>query len=361
LALKLPEVPLAEKYYLSPTKVRKFPVDLYWCHDCNHVQQLDVVHPWIVWENYIFNPMKKMRDHFEAFASTFTSIPGFVIDIGSNDGSLLAQFKTRGAKVLGVDAAEQIAQAATDSGIETIGDLLDEKVAKEIVSRHGQADLVTAFNVFAHNDDLSGMLESIKILLKQNGKFCFECQYLVDILDKTLFPTIFHEHLSHHSVTSLQAFFKRHGMVLQHVERNNIQHGSIIGTVGFEGEADKTVTGLLALESSITIDSVRQFGKRIVKGKDFYECGYGAAHSGPTIQALLGFEVKYIVDDHPQKCGKWYGETRIISTENLLRWMPTETFILAWVHQKRIIENNQEYIRRGGRFYTSVFDPQDQL
>lgn len=355
LACKFPEVQLADKYYSVPTKVPTFPVDLYWCHDCKHVQQLDVVFPEILWEDYIFNPMQKMRDHFEQFAET-QSTPQFAIDIGSNDGSLLETFKRRGSRVLGVDAAENVAKSATAAGFPTIGKMLDKEVAYQIVSQYGKADLVTAFNVFAHTDDLQGMLEAIKILMKPEGKFCFEAQYLVDILDKTLFPTLFHEHLSHHSITALSAFFKRNGMALLDVTRNNIQHGSIIGTVGFSGDPDSSVTDLLFLEDKITIDSVREFGKRVerLKGKDFYECGYGASHSGPTIQALLGFEVRYIVDDHPQKVGKWYGETRVISTEHLLRWQPPETFVLAWVHQKKIIESNQEYVRRGGRFYTSV-------
>ena len=358
LAAKFPEVPLADKYYSVPTKVPTWPVDLYWCHDCKHVQQLDVVYPEILWEDYIFNPMQKMRDHFEDFAKTFKEAPAFVIDIGSNDGSLLATFKSRTSRVLGVDAASNVADEATSKGIPTIGNLLDKETAYQIVADHGKADLVTAFNVFAHTDDLQGMLESIKILMKPEGKFCFEAQYLVDILDKTLFPTLFHEHLSHHSVTSLSSFFKRNGMVLLRVERNAVQHGSIIGTVGFSGEPESSVTDLLFMESGITIEEVKNFGKRVQLkkgiGKDFYECGYGASHSGPTIQALLGFEVRYIVDDHPQKCGKWYGETRVISTDHLMRWLPPETFVLAWVHQKRIIESNQDYVKRGGRFYTSV-------
>ena len=344
-----PEVPLAEKYFTEPTKVPKAPVDLYWCHDCRHVQQLDVVYPQYLWDEYIFNPMQKMKDHFIEFSKTVPGV-GLIVDIGSNDGSLLRPFKDRGWDVLGIEANQEIADRATKSGIPTLAGMFR---GLEV-----QADVVTAFNVFAHNDDLDGMLKNIKKMLKPTGRFIFEAQYLVDILDKTLFPTLFHEHLSHHSVTALNSWFKRNGMRLIHVDRNDIQHGSIIGTVVFEDgiETDSTVTDLLWLEQDIGPSTLRRFGGKVerMKGKEFYECGYGAAHSGPTIMSLLGFEVGYIIDDHPQKVGKFAGTIPVLPTSRLLENQPDETFILAWVHQRRIIENNQEYIDRGGRFYTSI-------
>jgi SAM-dependent methyltransferase len=297
--------------------------------------------------------MKKMRDHFDEFSGTFENAPAFVIDIGSNDGSLLESFRRRGSRVLGVDAARDIAREATRNGIPTVGEMLDCRVAEKIVSEHGKAELVTAFNVFAHNDDLSGMLDAIKILMKPEGRFCFEAQYLGDILDKALFATLFHEHLSHHSVGSLFKFFKKHGMTLVDVKRNDIQHGSIIGTAVLgKGEISENVTDLIWEEGWINKETVWRFGRKVsdIRNRITYKgWGYGAAHSGPTLIDLLNLKIDKIVDDHPQKVGKWAGEIEVLPTKELLRGMPEYCFILAWVHNDRIIENAREYMKRGGK------------
>ena len=110
-------------------------------------------------------------------------------------------------RVLGVDPAKEIARKATNSGINTIADFLSIGLADKITSRYGQAKLVTAFNVFAHTDDLEGMVKSIRSLLSPDGIFVFEVSYLQNIIDDMLLGTFFHEHLSHHSVKPLIRFF----------------------------------------------------------------------------------------------------------------------------------------------------------
>ena len=158
-----------------------------------------------------------------------------IIDIGSNDGSLLRPFQEKGYEVLGIDPAREIAHKATQSGIKTLPELFTFDIATQIRDSKGKASVVTAFNVFAHADNMAQMADGISHLLSKEGVFVFEFQYLVDIIDKMLLGTIFHEHMSHHSLLPMIKFLDNHGMEIIDLERNNIQHGSIVGTAQLKG------------------------------------------------------------------------------------------------------------------------------
>jgi hypothetical protein len=229
------------------------------------------------------------------------------------------------------------------------------------------------FNAFAHADNLGEIAESIRTLLAPDGVFVFEAQYLLDIIDRVLIATIFHEHMSHHSVKPLVRFLDRHGMELIDVERVPIQHGSLIGTVQVKSgkrPVGDSVRQLLDLEAARGLDkleTLRKFGEQVRQLKEqtsrlaqrwkqqkLSVAGYGAARSGPTLisQLGLGGVIDYIVDDHPQKVGKYSSGDgiRIVPTAELYRCMPEFTVILAWVHAQKIIESNRAYLDQGGHF-----------
>src|SRR5207244_4512592 len=157
------------------------------------------------------------------------------VDMGSNDGSLLRPFKLAGHRVLGIDPAREIARRATESGIETIPELMSAELARKIREERGPAEIVCAFNAFAHADNLGEMVDGIRIMLGADGLFFFEVQYLLDIIDGMLIATIFHEHMSHHSVAPMVRFLDRHGLELIDVERVPIQHGALIGSAQLKG------------------------------------------------------------------------------------------------------------------------------
>jgi hypothetical protein len=142
-------------------------------------------------------------------------------------------------------------------------------LAHGIREKHGPASVITAFNVFAHADDMNGMAACIRYMLADDGVFQFEAQYLGDILDKMLLGTIFHEHMSHHSIKPMKIFLEKHGLELIDVERVNIQMGSIIGTAQVKGgkrQISATVLDLLALEESRHLDhpdTVREFERNL--------------------------------------------------------------------------------------------------
>lgn len=381
-AVKLAPIPLAEKYTISDQESDKdwYPVDLYMCRDCGHVQLLDVIDPEKLWDDYTYHSgqTKGIVDHFEDVAenliSRYKPHPGsLVVDVGSNDGSLLRSFKRRGYRVLGIDPAREIARKATESGIQTLPELLTTDLADRIRLKHGPAAVVTAFNVFAHADDMNGMAESIRRMLAPDGVFQFEAQYLLDILDKMLLGTIFHEHMSHHSLKPMKQFLERHGMEIIDVERVTIQMGSIIGTAQLLGGSRPVLASvgeLLALEAQRRLDhfeTVRQFGERLDslsrqvgelianwRQRGATVAGYGAARSGPTliVQFGLGEVIKYIFDDHPQKVHKYspgHG-IPVVPTAELYTRKPDYTIILAFLHAKKIITANRKYLEEGGHF-----------
>ncbi len=383
LVVKLEPIPLSENYCddsETGKNAARYPVDLYMCSDCGHVQQLDVVDSKSLWESYTYysGEAKGMPEHFEQVAAKIidTHRPpagSLVIDIGSNDGSLLRPFKKAGYGVLGIDPAKDIARMATESGIETIPELMSLGLAQQIRDERGPAHVVCMFNAFAHADNMGEIAESIRTMLAPDGVFVFEAQYLLDIIDRVLIATIFHEHMSHHSVKALTIFLDRHGMELVDVERVPIQHGSLIGTVQRKGgkrSVSASVKQLLDLEAQRGLDKIetlKQFAGKIRqlrertsklvaewKKGNVSVAGYGAARSGPTLISQLGLTgaIEYIVDDHPQKVNKYSSGDgiRILPTAELCKRMPAYTVILAWVHSAKIIETNREYLDKGGRF-----------
>lgn len=383
LVVKLEPIPLSENYSTDRAVAAgkpRYPVDVYMCSACGHVQHLDVIDPAVLWDSYTYysSNAKGMPEHFRQMAEKMLTRaappPGaLVIDIGSNDGSLLKPFREKGFRILGVDPATEVARKANADGIPTIPELMSRDLARRIRAEHGPAHIVSAFNVFAHADDLAEMVDCVRALLAPEGLFTFEAQYLLDIIDGVLIATIFHEHMSHHSATPLVPFLARHGLQLIGAERASIQHGSLIGTVQLASGSrpvERSVDEILALEAGRGLDRIetlRAFNDEVQRlrartrelitgwkrdGKTI--AAYGAARSGPTLVLQLGLSgaIDFIVDDHPQKVGRF--ETgdgiAVVPTAELLRRQPDYTVILAWVHAAKIIESNRDYLERGGHF-----------
>ena len=149
----------------------------------------------------------------------------FVIDIGSNDGTLLEGFKKK-TKILGVEPTNT-AKIANKNGIKTIQNFINEGLAKRIVKKYGQADLITATNVFAHMADLGKVLRSIEILLNDNGHFVLENHYLLDIIKDLQFDSIYHEHVRTYSLKPIIKLFSFYDLKVIKVERASRYGGNI--------------------------------------------------------------------------------------------------------------------------------------
>jgi len=239
LVLSLAHTPPANAFVRASQRTKRqqtFPLDVFLCEACGHLQLLDVLDPITLFQDYVYvsGTSSTFVSHFEGYAEHI--IRGYqlagrslVVDIGSNDGTLLRFFKNAGMRVLGVDPALEIAHKATESGIHTLATFFTSDVARRLRCDYGPARVITANNVFAHIDDLADIVVGVKTLLDTDGVFAFEVSYLVDVYEKLLFDTIYHEHLAYHSVKPLVNFFRVNGMELIDIQRVETHGGSILG------------------------------------------------------------------------------------------------------------------------------------
>lgn len=358
-----------------------FPLNVYFCRNCFHVQLLDIVNPKELFENYVYvsGTSPVFVKHFEEYSKFIISNylhedSSFVIDIGSNDGTLLEFFRNAGYRVLGVDPAKEIAASATKKGIETLPLFFNEDVAKMIQTRYGLASVITANNVFAHIDDLSGFITNIRNLLTRDGVFVFEVSYLVDVIEKTLFDMTYHEHLSYHSVIPLVSFFRDHDMELVEVIRVNTHGGSLRGIVQLKDgpyKISKSVENAIKLEKEMKLDreiTFQQFATKInelkrnfqsfitdLKAKGNTIAAYGAPAKSTTLMYHFGIDnsiIDFIVDDSPLKQGLYSPGKHIpvLAPETLYQKKPNYLIILAWNFAESIMKKHEKFRNEIGHF-----------
>ena len=358
-----------------------FPLDVFFCGDCHHVQLLDVVDPAVLFENYVYvsgtSPVfvKHFADYAAFVKDTYAPQTGsLVFDIGSNDGTLLKAFKNLGHTVLGVDPAKDIAAQATADGIETINGFFSPAMADDILASHGPASVITANNVFAHIDDLGGVLDGVHALLDRDGVFVFEVSYLVDVFEHTLFDTIYHEHLAYHAVGPLLTFMQAHDMELIGTERVSSHGGSLRAIAqkagGGRAVAD-SVGQLITLEQGMALDKAatyRDFGARIdvlraelstllldKKAQGRTIAAFGAPAKATTLMYHFGIGpdlIDFIVDDSPLKQGLYSPGMHIpvVPSSSIYDKQPDDIVILAWNFAGPIMEKHKAFQESGGQF-----------
>ncbi len=358
-----------------------FPLTVHFCADCHHLQLCDVVDPRHLFEHYVYvsGTSPVFVQHFERYAAHAVASLGLapgslVVDIGSNDGTLLKAFAARGMRVLGIDPAQEIAARASAEGVPTIADFFTPELATRIVAEHGHAALVTANNVFAHADDLAAIWRGVQTLTTDTGVFVFEVSYLLDVVHKTLFDTVYHEHLAYHSVAPLARFFASHGGELFRAERVESHGGSLRGyahTRAGTGARDPSVDTLIALEQAAGLDRAETFlewSKRIddlgarlrallreLRDGGARIAGFGAPAKATTLMYHFGLDrdaIEFIVDDSPLKQGLYTPglHVPVLSSAALDERRPDYLLVLAWNFADTIIERQQAHRERGGRF-----------
>ncbi len=358
-----------------------YPLTTYLCLDCGHLQNLDVVDPDVLFRNYTYRTSASLGlvEHFRQYAAAVWRDIGLrqndlVVEIGSNDGSLLKAFKALGARVVGIDPARDIAAAATAEGVPTVPNFFTSAIAARIRGDHGGAALFCANNVFAHADGMADIVNGIHDLLADDGVFVFEVSYVPDIIDNFVFDTIYHEHVSHHALTPLEAFFQNHDMTLFDAQRIASKGGSIRGfaqrlSIGKRARTPG-LTALFAEEErrGITKPQIyREFFQAIEarktavlellkkeKAKGATIAGYGASTTTTTL--LYHFElwplISFIVDDNPIKYGTFSPGAHIpvFPSSELYARKPDIVVILAWTYAGPIIKRHQKFLEEGGRF-----------
>lgn len=180
-----------------------------------------------------------MVNHLNDYAGEAIQMLGlrssdFVFEFGSNDGTLLRHFKEKGmSNVLGMDPAKNIADAATASGLNTIPDFFCAESARKVRTQHGQAKLICANHCCAHIDDFHGIVAGVKELMAPDGVWIFEVGYLLTVFTRSLFDTIYHEHVDFHSLEPIKKFCAANGLKLLNATSNSIQGGSLRCFVGW--------------------------------------------------------------------------------------------------------------------------------
>ena len=255
-----------------------FPLEVEYCDNCHNVQLNYVVPAEKLFKHYLYvsSTTKSMRNHFENAAYHYVDMfkldeNSFVIDIGSNDGVALKPLKEKNIKVLGIEPATNIAKIAVENGVDTINDFFSNNVIDEILNK-GNADIVTASNVFAHADGIQEIVKSAFQILKDNGSFIVEVQYILNTINDLTFDNVYHEHVTYWSVSSLNNFFKSLGFKLYRVEHVDTHGGSIRAFVCKDDrEIQNSVTEFLnnEVEKGLTnYETYLDFGNRVETAKN---------------------------------------------------------------------------------------------
>jgi SAM-dependent methyltransferase len=380
LALPLARSAVGNDYLPVRRPQEEFVLNLHLCGACGNVQIEDVVHPDLLFRQYTYSTTSSLGlvEHFRKYASEVATSAGtapgsLIVDVGSNDGSLLKAFQELGYRVVGVDPAAEIAARATADGVPTVPDYFTPQVAARIRDEYDAAALLTANNVFAHSDQLPAMADAVRGLLAPGGLFTFEVSYLLDIVQKTLFDTVYHEHLCYHSVRSLAAFFPRHGLELIDARRIPTKGGSLRGAVQLAGgprAVSPEVRRLIEWEELTRLhspDTFRAFARRIDAAKEQFTAlldrcraagkivaGYGAS---PTVTTLLnqfdlGRRLDFLVDDNPVKQNTFSPghHLPVYPSEAIYEREADVIAVLAWNYAGPIVARHQKFAAAGGRF-----------
>ena len=367
LGLNFPHTHIADRYSSSPDVISvKFPIDIYQCQSCGHVQHLDIIPLQILFSSeYTYKPSNNpaLREHFSRYANILYNKLGFLpqkcLDIGSNDGLYLNILReTYSCEVTGIDPADAPIEVARSNGINCYREFFTLESANKLLSLEGKFDYISANNVFAHNDDLKGFATGITTLLCDDGVFSFECSYLVDIIDKVLVGTIFHEHVSHHSLLSIKPFLESFGLYLCHAERVDTQGGALLvfASKSRSFGVSKSLQNLLDQELSNDINNSACMSRFRSNYLDFIYAfrsqlmlslphsgrviGFGASRSANFLIEVLQLQgiLEVILDDNTEKCGNYLFGTDIeIVERNTFEFKENDLIIpLAWIHSSKI-------------------------
>jgi len=348
---------------------KTYPLRMVWCQDCTLVQidycvaGEEVYHPDYPYRSGITKELATYQESMAlSLAKQYDLKPtDLVIDVGSNDGTLLKGFQKAGVKVLGVEPTN-IAKIANKAGVKTVQAFFDIKTSKEIKKKYGTATLITSTNTFAHMQTIGEFIMGAYNLLKDGGVFVNETHYLLDVIKGGQFDTIYHEHLRTYSLKSLIKLFKQYDFTVTDVDRGDRYGGNIrvSATKGKGKKVSPRVKELLKVEEEFGLNKLETFQKfadRVQKARlKFMDFLYKTKTTGKSIvgnssparaSTLLNHYgvdkelLPYLAEQPTSLKLNMYLPGKhipIVNNQRLLDEQPDYVVILAWHYAKPIME-----------------------
>jgi len=364
---------------------KKFPLRLYICKKCRHLQLRDVVDKKYLFSHYLYltSANQPIIDHFQKYADSVyrkflkSKKDPLVIEVGSNDGTLLKKISKYGVNVIGIEPARNLAKISRKAKIKTENSFFSFNLARKISNKQ-KADLVIANNVLGHVDDLNDFIKGISILLNDDGIFVFEVPHGLEMIKNLEFDTIYHEHISYFLIEPLSKWLNKNKLEIFNIEKQKVHGGTIRVFVSKKNifKIRKSVKNLKKREEDYGLSKLQtfmQFSKRIsnlklslkkkikqFKKENYLIFGYGAPAKGNVLLNYCNIDNKFldfIIDTTILKQGKFTPGTKIpIISPNKKpkKYSKMIGLMLAWNYKTNIIKNEKNFLKNGGRFLVPI-------
>ncbi|HTV46280.1 MAG TPA: class I SAM-dependent methyltransferase [Stellaceae bacterium] len=361
-----------------------FPLRVGFCRGCTMVQIDHTIPKESMFSDYpyVSGTTATLRAHFaettRRIGEAYRLGPrDLIVDIGSNDGTWLKEYAPFGCRVLGVEAAGNVAKLAQDAGIATWPRFFNEDCAHDILAQLGPATIVTAAGVFFHLEELHSVVRGIEALLARDGVFVVQAIYLGGMVENTAFDQVYHEHLCYYTLRSLAALLERHGLEIFETSRLPIHGGTIEAHIARTGSRPigDSVRALAAEEARAglgEIDTYRRLAQDVLalqqrlvrlledyRGRGKSVWAYGAPAKGATLLNSFGIGpalVQKAVERNPMKIGLAIPGARIPIVEESAEETPDAYLVLAWNFIDEFLKNpaNTAFLHSGGEFIVPV-------
>ena len=322
-----------------------------------------------------------MKNHFKEFASwlreKYLKDGSKLIEVGSNDGTLLENFRNTGVDVIGFEPSKTIAELANNKGVKTLNKFFNIQNLEMIKKFHSSVDIICSVNVIAHIPDLTDVIKSVDKLLSDKGLLIFEEPYLGSMFSKVSYDQIYDEHIFMFSVSSIKKIFDLFDFELIYVLPQNTHGGSMRYIIGRKNKHKKSeiISKFLDEEQSKKLDTIEscldfkkacELSKKMtinklnkLKENNKKICGYAATAKSTTVLNYCNIGnniIDYICDTTKEKIGKFSpgAHIPIVSMEKFYEDMPDVAFLFAWNHKQEIFSKEKRFKENGGSWFSHV-------
>lgn len=371
--IDLGEMPLVNNLLNEPSQpCPRWSLKVVFCRGCSLAQLTHAPPPECLFNEYVYfsGQSRTMTEHARRLVDRHVRPGDRVLEIASNDGYLLKPAMERGASVLGIEPAANVAAHAQSAGIPTRREYFCEQMAAHLVSEWGLADVVFANNVLAHVPDPNSIMRGIGIMIGSHGTAHVEVPWIVPMIDSGAFDTIYHEHQCYFSINALRALCRRNALRIVNVEFAEVHGGSLHVQIRLRG--DESIADRWCEEErhrgiyedcfyeslAHRVSDLRSTLNEAMSTFDVV-AAYGAAAKGIVLLNAMGFtasRVAWVADVSPHKQGRFIPGTgqKIVAPSALLELKPDAALLLPWNIRDEILECNREYRNAGGRFIVAM-------